>query len=188
MTLSSSLPAKIVFGLSGLFAHLSHFYINIAMIKKSPIALAALLVALGTASIAVTPAVAQAQTAENKDKAKLEVIRNEWSKPYTEIQKLIGEKQYAAALEKVAALEAAEKKTPYETFFISRTKAAIASGMGDNALLAKCFEEMIVVSFCQQPISCVLLKQWQALSTILNSTRMLKFGLSVIWKRIQTTS
>ncbi|MFZ6819047.1 hypothetical protein [Undibacterium sp. Ji22W] len=119
------------------------------MIKKSPIALAALLVALGTASIATIPAVAQAQTADTaeKDKAKLEVIRNEWSKPYTEIQKLIGDKQYAPALEKLAALEASEKKTAYEIFFISRTKAAIASGMGDNVLLAKCFEEMIGSEF-----------------------------------------
>lgn len=119
------------------------------MIKKSPIALAALLLALGTASISVMPVTAHAQTAEEKakEKAKLEVIRTEWSKPYAEIQKLMADKQYPAALEKLKFFETSEKKTPYEDFVVSRTKAAIASGMGDNALLAKCFEEMIASEF-----------------------------------------
>jgi hypothetical protein len=117
------------------------------MIKKSPIALAALLLALGTASISVMPVTAHAQTAEEKERAKLEVIRTEWSKPYTEIQKLMTEKQYPAALDKLKFFETSEKKTKYEEFVISRTKAAIASGMGDNALLAKSFEEMIASEF-----------------------------------------
>nr|WP_315468556.1 hypothetical protein [uncultured Undibacterium sp.] len=119
------------------------------MMKKSPIALAALLLALGTASISVMPVTAYAQTAEEKEKekAKQEVIRPEWSKPYTEIQKLMTEKQYPAALEKLKMFETSEKKTSYENFVVSRTKAAIASGMGDNALLAKCFEEMIASEF-----------------------------------------
>ena len=115
------------------------------MMKKSPIALAALLLALGTATISVMPTVAQAQTSEEQKKK--EVIRNEWSKPYTEIQKLIGDKQYAEALEKINGLSAAENKTAYETFFLSRTKAVIASGTGNTALLAKCFEEMIASEF-----------------------------------------
>lgn len=113
--------------------------------KKSPIALAALLLALGTATITILPTVAQAQTSEEQKKK--EVIRNEWSKPYTEIQKLIGDKQYAEALEKVNALAAAENKTAYENFFLSRTKAVIASGTADTPLLAKCFEEMIASEF-----------------------------------------
>ncbi|MBC3807953.1 hypothetical protein H8K52_11410 [Undibacterium seohonense] len=117
--------------------------------KKSPIALAALLLALGTASISVMPVTAYAQTAEEKEKekAKQEVIRTEWSKPYTEIQKLMTDKQYPEALEKLKMFETSEKKTPYENFVVSRTKAAIASAMGDNALLAKCFEEMIASEF-----------------------------------------
>ena len=57
------------------------------------------------------------------------------------------EKQYPAALEKLKMFETSEKKTSYENFVVSRTKAAIASGMGDNALLAKCFEEMIASEF-----------------------------------------
>jgi hypothetical protein len=57
------------------------------------------------------------------------------------------DKQYPEALEKLKMFETSEKKTPYENFVVSRTKAAIASAMGDNALLAKCFEEMIASEF-----------------------------------------
>ncbi|WMW80995.1 hypothetical protein RF679_01625 [Undibacterium cyanobacteriorum] len=112
--------------------------------KKSSIALAALLLAMGSASLsAVSPAYAQ----EKKEPSKVEVIRAEWSKPYTEIQKLIGDKQYAEAMTKIEALNAFENKTPYEKFFLSRTKAVVASSTGDNALLAKCFEEMVGSEF-----------------------------------------
>ncbi|GGX09863.1 hypothetical protein GCM10011282_15140 [Undibacterium macrobrachii] len=137
---TASYTYKVLLGLSYSFAHYTK-----AMIKKSPIALAALILALGTASVSVLPVTAQAQTAE--EKAKKEVIRSEWSKPYTEIQKLIGEKQYQAALEKVAALDASDKKTDYEVFFLHRTRAAIASGMGDNVALAKSFDAMIGSEF-----------------------------------------
>ncbi len=131
-----------------LFIYLAYFN-YIAMTKKSPIALAALVLALGTVSISVLPSSAQAQTAEEKEKerAKKEVIRPEWSKPYTEIQKLLNEKQYAVALEKLKFFETSEKKTSYEEFLVSRTRAAIASAMGDNVLLAKCFEELIASEF-----------------------------------------
>lgn len=131
-----------------LFIYLAYFN-YIAMTKKSPIALAALVLALGTVSISVLPSSAQAQTAEEKEKerAKKEVIRAEWTKPYTEIQKLLSEKQYPAAIEKLKSLESSDKKTSYEEFVVSRTKAAIASAMGDNALLAQCFEEMIASEY-----------------------------------------
>lgn len=114
--------------------------------KKSPIALAALLLALGTATISVMPTVAQAQTSEEQKKK--EVTRPEWSKPYEEIQKLIGEKQYATAMEKVVkVLDATEQKTPYEEFFIARTKAVIASNTNDHANLAAAFDAMIKSEF-----------------------------------------
>lgn len=112
--------------------------------KKSPIALAALLLAIGSTSIASLPS---AYAQEKKEPSKQEVIRTEWSKPYTEIQALIGNKQYAEALTKIEALEAFDKKTPFENFFISRTKAVVASSTGNNVLLAKCFEEMINSEF-----------------------------------------
>lgn len=112
--------------------------------KKSPIALAALLLAIGSASVA---SLSTAYAQEKKDPAKQEVIRQEWSKPYTEIQTLIGNKQFADAMVKIEALNAFENKTPYEKFFLSRTKAVVASSTGDNNLLAKCFEEMINSDF-----------------------------------------
>ncbi len=118
--------------------------------KKSPIALAALLLALGTATISVMPTVAQAQTSEEQSKKeKKEETRTEWTKPYEEIQKLINDKQYAAALDKVVkVLDSTEKKTPYEEFFIARTKAVIASNMNDHSSLAMAFDAMIKSDFC----------------------------------------
>jgi hypothetical protein len=71
------------------------------MIKKSPIALAALVLLLGAASVTSFPtqSYAQQKKEETVDPLKLEVIRNEWDKPYKEIQKLIDAKQFAEALE-----------------------------------------------------------------------------------------
>jgi tetratricopeptide (TPR) repeat protein len=119
------------------------------MIKKSSIALAAFLLVVGSASLSVSsPSFAQA--ADAKDKAKLEVIRAEWSKPWTEIQKLIGDKQFPEAMEKLNALSLFENKTPYETFFLSRTKAVVASSTANTPLLMTCFEEMINSGFLSQ--------------------------------------
>lgn len=116
------------------------------MTKKSPIALAALLLALGTSAVTLLPLAAQAQTAEKKEASK-EVIRAEWTKPWQEIQKLITDKQYPEALEKINSLSKFENKTPYENFFLSRTKAVIASSTNNTDLLAVCFEEMINSEF-----------------------------------------
>lgn len=121
------------------------------MIKKSPLALAAILLALNvssTSSVSASPLSYFAQqTAEKKDPAKDQSIRAEWSKPYTEIQKLIGDKQYAEALEKMKFFVDSANKSPYESFFISRTTAVIASSTGNNTLLAQSFEEMIDSDF-----------------------------------------
>lgn len=124
-----------------LFIYLAYFN-YIAMTKKSPIALAALLLALGTSAVTLLPVVAQAQTAEKKEAPK-EVIRTEWTKPWQEIQALITDKKFPEALEKINALSKFENKTPYESFFLSRTKAVIASSTNNTELLATCFEEMI---------------------------------------------
>lgn len=115
------------------------------MIKKSPIALAAFVLAMGTATLSLIPPVAQAQSAEEQKKK--EVIRQEWSKPWNEIQKAIAEKNFPDALAKINALASAENQTAYEKFFLSRTRAVIASSTADNALLVKCFEEMIDSEF-----------------------------------------
>jgi len=58
-----------------LFIYLVYFN-YIAMIKKSPIALAALVLALGTVSISVLPSSAQAQTAEEKEQKKKSFVQN----------------------------------------------------------------------------------------------------------------
>ena len=125
------------------------------MTKKSPIALAAILLLAGSASLTMLPSLASAQTkepakeltAEQKAAANKQVVRPEWIKPFTEIQKLITDKQYPQALEKLNILGASEKQTPYEIFFIARNKAALASTSGDNVLLAAAFEVMIASEF-----------------------------------------
>lgn len=125
------------------------------MTKKSPIALAAILLLAGSASLTMLPSLASAQTkepakeltAEQKAAANKQVVRPEWIKPFTEIQKLITDKQYPQALEKLNVLGASEKQTPYEIFFIARNKAALASTSGDNVLLAAAFEVMIQSEF-----------------------------------------
>ncbi|TXI95451.1 MAG: hypothetical protein E6Q34_03015 [Burkholderiaceae bacterium] len=143
--------------------------------KKSSIALAALLLVMGTASVT---SISTAYAQEKKDPAKQEVIRNEWSKPYTEIQKLIGDKQYAEAMTKIEALNAFENKTAYEKFFLSRTRAVVASGTGDNMLLAKCFEEMIDSEF-MPPAEKV--KYTEAIAGILFNDK--KYAESLVWTK-----
>lgn len=125
------------------------------MTKKSPIALAAILLFAGSASLTMLPSQAFAQakeaakelTAEQKAAASKQIVRNEWVKPFAEVQKLINDKQYTQALEKLNVLSASEKQTPYEIFFIARNKAALASTSGDNVLLASSFEVMINSEF-----------------------------------------
>ena len=125
------------------------------MTKKSPIALAAILLLAGSASLTTLSSQAFAQnkepakelTAEQKEAAKKLVVRPEWVKPFGEVQKLIGDKQYAQALEKLNALEATEKQTPYEIFFVARNKAALASISNNTPLLAASFEVMINSDF-----------------------------------------
>lgn len=143
--------------------------------KKSSIALAALLLAMGTASVT---SISTAYAQEKKDLSKLEVIRSEWSKPYTEIQKLIGDKQFAEAMVKIEALAAFENKTDYEKFFLSRTKAVVASNTGDNALLAKCFEEMIASEF-MPPAEKV--KYTEAMAGMLFNEK--KYAESLVWTK-----
>jgi hypothetical protein len=133
--------------------------------KKSPIALAVkasfvlcFTSLLGATSLSFIPSQALAQSADEKaakekaakekaDQAKQEVIRPEWSKPYDEIQKLINDKQYPQALEKIKILAAFENKTPYEIFFLDRTRAVVANQTANNELLAASFAAMIKSDF-----------------------------------------
>jgi hypothetical protein len=118
------------------------------MTKKSPIALAVLLLAVGSASLSLMPVHAFAQSsAPAATAAKPDAIRAEMGKPFTEIETLVKDKKYPQALEKVDALMAFENKTPYELFSIERMRAVVASNTGDTELLAKSFDAMIKSDF-----------------------------------------
>ena len=118
------------------------------MTKKSPIALAALLFAVGTASLSLMPNQALAQaSASAAASAAQNTVRKEMGKPFSELEKLITAKQFPEALEKMKELEAFEKKTPYEEFSIQRMNAVIASNTANTALLASSFDSMINSSF-----------------------------------------
>ncbi len=118
------------------------------MIKKSPIALTALFLALGSAPLALLPAQAQAQTAAPAATAvPAPTVRKEMGKPFTDVETSIKEKNFPAALEKIKVLDAFENKTPYELFAIDRMRAVIASSTSDNAMLAAAFDSMIKTDF-----------------------------------------
>ena len=117
------------------------------MTKKSPIALAALLLAVGTASLSLTPHQAFAQASASATAAAQNTVRKEMGKPFSELEKLITAKQFPEALEKMKEFDAFEKKTPYEEFSIQRMNAVIASNTSNTALLASSFDSMINSSF-----------------------------------------
>lgn len=118
------------------------------MTKKSPIALAALLLAVGTASLSLMPLQAFAQaSASAAASAPQNTVRKEMGKPFSELEKLITAKQFPQALEKMKDFDAFEKKTPYEEFSIQRMFAVIASNTSNTELLASSFEAMINSSF-----------------------------------------
>jgi hypothetical protein len=122
------------------------------MTKKSPIALAALLLAVGTATLSLTPHQAFAQaSASAAASTPQNTVRAEMGKPFAEIEKLLTAKQYPQALEKIKELNAFEKKTPYEEFSIQRMNAVIASNTADTELLATSFDAMINSSFLALP-------------------------------------
>jgi hypothetical protein len=122
------------------------------MTKKSPFALAAILLLAGSASLTMLPNLATAQSKEKTAEEiaaakKLEVVRPEWIKPFTELQKLMEEKKYPEASAVLDKLAASEKQTPYEQFFLARSRAALASPMGNIDLLAASFDIMVNSDF-----------------------------------------
>lgn len=122
------------------------------MTKKSPIALAALLLAVGTASLSLMPHQAFAQaSASAAASAPQNTVRKEMGKPFAELEKLITAKQFLQALEKMKEFDAFEKKTPYEEFSIQRMYAVIASNTANTELLASSFDSMIKSSFLSMP-------------------------------------
>lgn len=120
----------------------------IVMKKKSSISLAALLLAIGSASLCLMPDHASAQAPASATAAlKQQAVRAEMGKPFSEIEALIKDKQFPQALEKIKLLDAFENKTAYEMFSIDRMRAVVASSTGNNELLANAFESMIKTDF-----------------------------------------
>ena len=72
-----------------------------------------------------------------------ETARETVVKPLSAIAELVNAKKYAEALAKLAEAEANKDITPYERFFIERSRAAIASASGDEATLLKTLETLI---------------------------------------------
>ncbi|MFZ6874260.1 tetratricopeptide repeat protein [Undibacterium sp. Di27W] len=118
------------------------------MKKTSYLFAAMLLAALGSGFSPVTVNAVQAQ--EAADPAKL-TVRAEMGKPLAEIQELLNAKQYPQAIEKINALDALDKKTPYEIFAIQRMRAVVASSTNDTALMATSFDSMINSEFLKEP-------------------------------------
>jgi len=78
-----------------------------------------------------------AQDASKENKVSAEV-----GKPLQETQALIKDKKYQEALAKLDSITV-EKKTPYETYMIDRTRAAIAALTNDDKLAAEVFPRVI---------------------------------------------
>ncbi|MEB0140610.1 MULTISPECIES: hypothetical protein [unclassified Undibacterium] len=87
------------------------------------------------------------QAAEATDQSKQMSVRAEMGKPLAEIQDLLEKKQYPLALEKINALNALDKKTPYELFIIDRMHTVLAAGTNDTAMLAQSVEAMLTTDF-----------------------------------------
>lgn len=118
------------------------------MKKTSYLFAAMLLAALGTGLSPVTVNTVHAE--EAADPAKQQGVRAEMVKPLNEIQALLDGKQYAQALEKVVALEALDKKTPYEIFVINRIRVVIGSSTKDTGMMATAMDAMIATDFLKE--------------------------------------
>ncbi len=114
--------------------------------KKVSYLLAALMVvALGTgvATVTSSPAYAQAEA----DKEKGPSIRAEMGKLYQEVQAALNSKDYTAATDKVNAMAALDKITPYESYTVQRLRAAIAMGKNDQPAVIAAMESMLGSEF-----------------------------------------
>ncbi|MFZ6654629.1 tetratricopeptide repeat protein [Undibacterium sp. TJN19] len=120
------------------------------MNKISYLFAAMMVAAIGSGVSPVTINTAQAQEAA-ADASKQLTVRAEMGKPLAEIQELLNAKQYPQAVEKINALEALDKKTPYEIFAIDRMRAVVASSTNDSAMMAQSFDKMIQTDFLKDP-------------------------------------
>ena len=118
------------------------------MKKTSYLFAAMMLAALGSGFSPATVNTVQAQ--EAADPAKQQSVRAEMGKPLNEIMELVAAKQFPQAQEKLAVLEAMEKKTPFENFALNRVRAVIGSSTNDSAMMAKAMDAMIATEFLKE--------------------------------------
>jgi tetratricopeptide (TPR) repeat protein len=115
--------------------------------KKTSFLFAAMLVAaLGSGFSPVSISSVHARADESAEKPK-NTVRKEFGVALPDIQKLLDEKQYPQAMEKIAVLDAMDKKTPYEEFALHRMRAIVASSTNNTPLLATSFSAMINSEF-----------------------------------------
>jgi len=101
---------------------------------------------LSIAGGVVIPGAMQTAYAEGEqapqEASKEKTVSAEVGKPLQEAQALLKDKKFPEALAKIDSITV-EKKTPYETFLIDRTRAAIAAISKDDKLAAEVFPRLI---------------------------------------------
>lgn len=111
--------------------------------KKSSFLLAAMLAAvIGTGFAPAFTSTAFAQQAAEEKKPDTSV-RPEFVKAIPEMQKLLEEKKFAEAEEKMKVLDAMDKKLPYEIFMLHYFRLVIASNANNSKVMATSLEAMI---------------------------------------------
>ena len=107
---------------------------------KSPLVVAALVLAFGSVTLPLSANLAFAQTAAPAELPA--IITPELAKPFNELRDLIVAKEYTKATEKIASMNSLPKNA-YELFFLERIKAIIAANTGDTAGAVKSAEAML---------------------------------------------
>jgi hypothetical protein len=87
-----------------------------------------------------------ASFAADAKKKEEEFAREVVAKPLNAVSELMKEKKFAEARAKIDEADAAKEKTPYETFIIDRTRAAVAQSSGDTPGLIKALEALLATT------------------------------------------
>lgn len=96
--------------------------------------------ALALALAGITAQAQQAAPAGAAASAPADAARPDVAKPLQAAQALVQQKQYADAMAKLKDAEAVGNLSPYETYHLERTRAAVANGLGDVPLAIKSLE------------------------------------------------
>jgi len=96
------------------------------------------LLCLVAAPVGLSLTIPQACAADQKQTARPQI-----GEPVQQAGELLKQKKYKEALEKLRAADAVPDKTPYETYVIEGTRAAIALNAGDDATAEKALEAVL---------------------------------------------